>query len=139
MTPTLGTIADVLSILGFVLTVVVYVNVRKIKRGYLFVARVPELIEKLRINAAELVPLQLTFKDSTEQVQLTLGEAEGLLESIRSKVDGSPRAAVVRALKHVRRFPEKATASGLRETYVEIQKCLVVLREHERDLKWERS
>ncbi len=105
MSLTLGSIADVLTILGFILTVAVFLNVRKIKRGYLFTARVPELIEKLRAKTAELVPLQLTFKESSEQVQLALGEAEGLLESIRRKVDGSARAAVVRALKHVRRFP----------------------------------
>jgi hypothetical protein len=43
---------DIASLLSLVLTLLVYFNVRKLRRAYLFTARVPELTEELDSSRA---------------------------------------------------------------------------------------
>ncbi len=81
-------IGIIASILSLIISFFVLINVRRIRRSYLFRARVPELIEKLS-NTASSISEQLNYFDGmTVNISKTLGDAEVNLKSLKSKVKG---------------------------------------------------
>jgi hypothetical protein len=130
---------DIASLLSLVLTLLVYFNVRKLRRAYLFTARVPELTEELDSKAAELARLHATSEASKSQLQVVLAEIDVLSRSLRSKVDGDSRRAVKAVLVSITEYPGRESADAVWQVYVAMQKCLAELRQAQLDLKWDRQ
>lgn len=57
-----GFIADVFSLIGFVITLLVFRKVRSIQQDFLYTARVPELLNQLIENRASLERLLNLYK-----------------------------------------------------------------------------
>lgn len=131
--------SDIASIASLALTVLVYFNVRKLRRAYLFTARVPELIDELRAKASELLNLHGSGAQSKSQVQVVMAEADVLLRSLKSKVGGGSRSAVNTALIATAEYQMNDSAEIVLRVYVAIQKCLAELRQIQLDLKWDRQ
>jgi hypothetical protein len=130
--------SDVASIVSLVLTLLVYFNVRKLRRAYLFTARAPELIDELSAKASELLRLHGIGAQSKSQIQVVMAEADVLLRSMKSKVGGSSRSAVNAALTATAEYQMNDSAEIVLRVYVAMQKCLAELRQTQLDLKWDR-
>jgi hypothetical protein len=129
---------DIASIVSLVLTVLVYFNIRKLRRAYLFTARAPELIDELSAKASELLRLHGVGAQSKSEIQVVMAEADVLLRSMKSKVDGSSRSAVNAALTATAEYQMNDSAEIVLRVYVAMQKCLAELRQTQLDLKWDR-
>jgi hypothetical protein len=131
--------ADIASIVSLALTLLVYFNVRKLRRAYLFTARVPELIDELSAKASELLRLHGIGAQSKNQIQVVMAESDVLLRSLKSKVSGSSRTAVKAVLLATSEYEMNDSAEIVWRVYVAMQKCLVELRQTQLDLKWDRQ
>lgn len=80
----LGIVADILSILGFGLTLFVAVSVRSIRRDYVFRAIVPRLVEHLEGHATCLNDhiTDLDRPGAANIISVELKRAEATLESL---------------------------------------------------------
>jgi hypothetical protein len=131
--------SDIASIASLALTLLVYFNVRKLRRAYLFTARVPELTEELSSRASELARLHVTSAESRTQIQVLLAEVDVLMRSLKSKVDGSSRTSVKAVLLAIAEYEGNESADVVWRVYVAMQKCLAELRQTQLDLKWDRQ
>jgi hypothetical protein len=131
---------DIASLASLALTLLVYFNIRKLRRAYLFTARVPELTDELTSKASELLALMhVTSTDSKAQIQVVLAEGDVLLRSLKSKVDGPSRASVNAVLLAITEYQWNAVGNDSWRVYVAMQKCLAELRQAQLDLKWDRQ
>jgi hypothetical protein len=131
--------SDVASIASLGLTLLVYFNVRKLRRAYLFTARVPELTEELSGKASEISRLHRTSAESKSQIQVLMAESDVLLRSLKSKVSGNSRMAVRAVLLAIAEYQMNDSAEIVWRVYVAMQKCLAELRQTQLDLKWDRQ
>ena len=129
--------SDIASIVSLGLTLLVYFNVRKLRRAYLFTARVPELIEELSAKASSLASLH--GAQSKSQIQVLMAESDVLLRSLKSKVGGNSRAAVNAVLVATAEYQLNDSSDIVWRVYVAMQKCLAELRQTQLDLKWDRQ
>lgn len=130
--------SDIASLASLALTLLVYFNVKKLKRAYLFTARVPELTEELSGKASELFRLRVTSAESKSEIQVLMAESDVLLRSLKSKVSGSSRVAVKEVLLATAEYRLNDSADIVGRVYVAMQKCLAELRQTQLDLKWDR-
>lgn len=129
--------ADIASVVSLALTLLVYFNIRKLRRVYLFTARVPELTEELSGKASALALLRLTTAESKSDIQLLMAEAEVTLRYLRSKVAGSSKLAVKAVLRAINQYQVSQDADAVWQVYLAMQRCLVELRQTQLDLKWD--
>jgi hypothetical protein len=129
---------DIASLASLGLTLLVYFNVRKLRRAYLFTARVPELTDELSGKASELARLHVTNAESKSQIQVLMAESDVLLRSLKLKVSGSSRVAVKAVLIATAEYQLNDSADIVWRVYVAMQKCLAELRQTQLDLKWDR-
>lgn len=136
---TLTHIGSVASILGFLLTILIFLTLRSIRRFYVFTARVPELLKKLIKHARKISEYQKEFSNSQQEIELELAEAEVVLNSLKKKVSRQTKSAVNSTLKTVKAYNNSSNDSkSLWAVYVEMQKLITEIQELQSDLKWER-
>jgi hypothetical protein len=132
----LAILGDVASVIGFFLTIAVYIGLRRIRTFYVFRARVPELADRLREKASTIATLLADYEGSKQQIQIELAEVVVLARSVRDKSAGDPKVEAKQLLKLIQKRAEAADAAwGI---YVQMQTLLVTLREIQLDLKWEK-
>jgi len=131
-------IGSVASILGFLLTILIFLSLRSIRRFYVFTARVPELLSKLKKHAGEISKYQKEFSDSQQGIELELSRAEVVLKSLKKKVSRQTKSSINNVLKTVKTYNSFNDSKRLREVYIEIIKLIDEIEELQSDLKWER-
>lgn len=89
------------SIAGFLLSVFVLLAVRKIKKFYIFTARVPLVNEKLVDIASSISDHLNSFDGYTTKTFKILADAEINLKSLSRKVDGPLRKQVENLVKEI--------------------------------------
>ena len=136
---TFADISNAASILGLLLTILVFINLRSIKRSYIFTARAPELLEKLVKHGSNLSAYLKDFSNSRQEIELELAGAEIVLKSLRSKVGRRAKGSVKRVLKIVKSSNgTNHTQDSLWTIYLEMQKLITEIQELQSDLKWDR-
>ena len=102
-------IASVSSIASLILTFVIFLGIRKIKKFYIFTARVPELNNRLN-DIASKISLQLT--QNTTESTLTreiLADAEIVLKSLYKKVSSPLKGQVKKVINEIRSLEERGS------------------------------
>lgn len=136
---TLTDIGSAASILGFLLTIIIFLTLRSIRRFYVFTARMPELLKKLINHASKIAEYQKEFSNSQQEIELELAKTEVVLNSLKKKVSRQTKSAVNSMLKTVNTYNNSSNDSdSLWAVYVEIQKLITEIHELQSDLKWER-
>ncbi len=133
---TLALAADIASVMGLMVSAVVWLNVRKLRAFYTFRARVPEVIASLNERASNLSSLLSDFEGSRQSIELELAEAAVLIRSLAKKSSGAPRAAAESLASRIElNFPR--SASDARQLYVAIRTLLLTFKEVQSDYNWE--
>lgn len=136
---TLSNVASVITIIGFVFTVIMFFDIKSIKRYYFLAARLPEVAHKLEEHAEKIYQYSNDFDKSIKDVSLELGRLEVVLNSLRNKLDRRSRGTVVQLLEKIRLYkPKKDREKALFDIYIDISKILEELDELQKDAKWER-
>ena len=136
---TLSDVASVITIIGFVFTVIMFFDIKSIKRYYFLAARMPEVTEKLKVHASNINKYIDNFDGSIQEVSLEIARLDVVLSSLRNKVDRQSAKSVVQLQEKIRRYkPKKEGQEPLFEIYVDLHTILEELDELQRDAKWER-
>jgi len=126
------------SILGLLLTILIFINLWTIKRFYIFTARVPELLKKLCKHSGAIAEYHKDFSNSHREIDLELAGIEIILKSLKGKVIRKTKSSVNRVIKCVRNYNRIGQSQkDLWAIYVEIQKLITEIEELQSDLKWE--
>jgi len=135
----LSDIGSFASIISLVLTVIVFFNLRSIKRFYVFKARAPELLNKLIKQASNISSYQSDFLDSRHEIDLEIVQIEINLKSLEKKLPGSLKSSVKRVLKQLKRYDNQDNKpDSLWQFYIDLQKLIAEIHEFQSDLNWER-
>ena len=131
-------VGNLLSIVSFVLTIVVLLNVRKLRNAYKLRGRGPSLIKDLSKCASNLSGFLNDYNEFLPQINEELAKVKAKLRSMERKLGGSPKKSV----KHVIAYIDQCSISTqneeqVRETYVEIRNVVEELIENQKDLDWE--
>lgn len=81
-----GSIANLASMTSLLVSVFVAFKVREISRGFLFRARIPELIKTLKAQTRELVKHLDSVDENRGDIQAVLGRCKAAIESTREKL-----------------------------------------------------
>jgi hypothetical protein len=132
---------NIISFVGFVLTVWVAFSVRSIKNRYIFRARVPDHIANLGDYVERIVEHLNDFEHSKPEVEITLASIEVELRSLKGKLDwgSEPRKQVKQTLQRIKSYNVESFESKkrLRRIHVELHKIIETLNRLREDLRWE--
>lgn len=152
----LGTIS---SIAGLILSVFVLSAIKKIKKFYIFIARVPHDNEKLREIASSISSHLNNFDGYSKKTYEILANAEVALKSLGRKVDGPLKKQVSILVKDINsinkkqhplmkktfgilisggRQPDQSEKDFLEEIYVSLYKITKECSARYEDARWER-
>lgn len=95
----LGTLSSVISL---ILTVIIFINVKNIRKYYAFTARVPELSERIASNSSLLNNHLNSYNGMTVPIRTLLAETEVLLVSLSKNVDGSLKKDASYLIKNIK-------------------------------------
>jgi hypothetical protein len=131
-------VGNLLSIVSFVLTIFVLLNVRKLRNAYKLKVRGPLLIKDLSKLASNISSLRNEYNEFLPQLAEELGRVGVKLRAMKRKLSGDPK----RSVKHVLACIDQCEVNAqneeqIRRTYVEIIKVIEELKDHQKDLDWE--
>lgn len=151
----LGTFSSIVSLL---LTVIVYINIRKIRKFYLFTARMPQLCERIALKSSSLLEHLNSFSGVTVTIRTLLTEIEVLLASLNGIVDGVLRKQILALLKEIEAMDKsggifksyfsstlkdqvsavEVQRRNIENIYISLQKILATCSAKHEDARWER-
>ena len=99
----LGFLGSLASLLSLGLTLLVYWNIREIRRAYLYRARVPELLQTLGSHRSALSTFLTNFNESERDFHHQLPLLESTLHALEGKLGWwfSSHRRAVRAVRHL--------------------------------------
>lgn len=153
-------LASLSSVLSLLLTFAVFIGVRRIRKHYVFTARIPELIDRLGNHASQIS--SLLDSDSIEATSMyeTLAEAEVTLKSLKRKIGGSVKAEAGSLIKQISALRLSGSESGnwlpgfmsklgstpatnrenhIRRVYLAMYKITSECKEAYEDARWEQT
>lgn len=89
------------SIIGLILTIMIFINIKKIKGHYIFLARVPELIERLNTVASEISRKLNEQNFVLSDFYELLIDAETTLVTLKKKVSKDIRKDAIEIIKKI--------------------------------------
>jgi hypothetical protein len=134
----LSTTADLLSIIGFTVTVWVAIDLTLLKRRYLFRARIPELRDRLGDYASRVSSLMGSYPLSAAEVKIQLAEAEVFVRSLRKKTSGPPRRAASELLRLMRDRRAVRERDDVERIWTAMKILQLEIEDRLSDLEWSR-
>lgn len=126
------------SIIGLFLTIYLFFAIRTIKRNYLFRARIPALLKKLKKHASGISSALQRYEESDEQVANELSLAEVNLISLKGKTKGKIKATINEAVKDIQKYrKDGGSKKDLRAIYLSINMRIQEIENYREDDKWE--
>jgi hypothetical protein len=98
-----GTVA---TIIGLALTLKVLRDVRRLQTHYIFLGRVPELLNTLSTQASTISRLLSGLPESRDEIAHELAQCQANLKSLRTKVPGIQQRSVDELSAQIRRTLE---------------------------------
>lgn len=134
---TFTAIVNVLSVLGFAITIYVMIGVKQIKGHYTSRIRVPELKIQLIDLASQLGKLLNDYQSNRNQIECEMARIEPVLKAIKKRLGWTERGKVNEALKKLNE-QQKRTGSEVqvRMIYNLLHGIHAELEQWEIDKRW---
>jgi hypothetical protein len=133
-------VVNFVTIVGFVITVFVFIDVKRIKRYYKFVGRVPDLKKNLKQHATNINNYLNDYSNFGSEIQAEITLAEVTLKSLITKTDGQVKQSIISLLKDIQLFNStKGDEDLLRKIYLGMIKVEAEIVNVRKDQKWEMS
>jgi len=130
-------IVNVLSVIGFVITIIVMVGVRQIKGHYTSRIRVPELKLQLVNLASQLGTLLNDYLNNKDFIEVEIARVEPVLKAIKKRLGLTERDKVNEALKSLRQLERHGSNEArVRAIYNRLHGINAELEQWENDKKW---
>lgn len=154
----LAIFGSISSILSLALTFAIFLGIRKIKRFYIFTARVPDLNERLIKIASNISSALTSGSFDTTTLTEILADAEVTLKSLTRKVKNPLRSDANKIIKEIRNLErcngffckllgfwgsknapddEDSYENQIRKIYLDLYRLNAECREVYEDARWE--
>jgi hypothetical protein len=132
-------LVNVVSLIGFVLTIIVFLNVKRIVKYYVLLGRSPDLTSKIKKHSSNLSNYFNDFDNNRYSIHQELSLSEVTLKSLERKADGQVKKSVKDLGTKIRNFDWKnGSADDAREIHVGMLKLLEEFQDMRQDQEWER-
>jgi hypothetical protein len=144
--PWLSDLANILEVLGFLLTIWVLVETYSIRRTFALRGRTPQLRRSLATAARALPPLLRAWPGTKNETLAILANARAVLENLHRKLPRKERTAVAQLLSDLRerrvglfkRVPiSDYTDQEMWKLFADLQGVIASLEQREKDATWE--
>lgn len=130
---------NILSILGFLITIWIFFDVRNIKNYYIFRVRVPQHVKKLGSHLSKVAELMNDYDGMSPQIDIELVQIEVELESLKRKLDRKNAQPIKQLIAEVRMYSkDNKNLSYLRVIYLNLLKSIKRIEGLQEDLRWEK-
>lgn len=132
-------LGSISSIIGLLLTILIFCRLRHIHRNFLFQARFPVLNRKIKQHRSQLSTLLNTYDDSIDQIEIELKKCQSNLCSIKPKVIGSLRGHIKRLIKDIKNINRSSShppKEEIRKVHISLVFIEQELENLSEDLKW---
>lgn len=134
---TFTAIVNVLSVIGFVITIFVMLGVRQIKGHYTSRIRVPELKDKVVSLASQLGTLLNDYKNNKNHIELEIARIGPVLKAIKKRLSWTERNKVNETLKLLKKHESYGcNEERTRTIYNLLHGISAELEQWENDKKW---
>lgn len=133
----LNFIGNLASIFGLIITIVILINIKNIKKYYFSKIRIPQLNEALKNLSSNLRELGTNYPKSENDLKINLGRITVIVESLQKKVPREMRTIIKELLEKINKTEKRINQEKVGSLYIDIEKFLLKLEEHENDLEWE--
>ena len=138
--PTFTALVNAISVIGFIVTILVYLDVRNIKKAYIFAGRIPDLMKKLKKHSTNINSLLNDYEGSKSQILEELARTEITLKSLEKKTKGHLKRTTTLLIKEVKAYNSSTgTAENVRSIYINIIKVQEAITDYQQDQVWEIS
>lgn len=141
---TLSFVADILSLVGFFLTLAVFIGLRSIKNYYVLKGRLPDLIETLDTYASRLSTLSESEEEASErEVRLIMERTKVALGSLKKmKLNKEAKASIKTFASLINRYNTPSLPGARRpsgwDLYTKMSALADELRALQKEKEWER-
>lgn len=134
---TFTAIVNVLSVIGFVITIFVMLGVRQIKGQYTSRIRVPELKGEVSNLASQLGTLLNDYKNNKNHIELAIARIGPVLKAIKKRLGWTERNKVNEALRLLKKHESYGcNEDRIRTIYNILHGINAELEQWENDKKW---
>ena len=98
----LNYIGSVASIISFLISIYVLVELRQIRQYFLFRVRIPSLLKTLQLYASGMSRGLNNFEESRQEIETMLARCESTLRSLSPKLSGAEKRAANRLANSIR-------------------------------------
>jgi len=137
----LSDIGSIASILSFIIALIIFFNVKKIKNFYIFKVRVPDLNKKFENVVSNISNFLNDYENTTNSIDEETAKCEVVLKSLKKKLPRSLKKSIKNVIERLNNYqnrPYQKTEGNLREIYVNALKILEEIKYIQEDIKWER-
>lgn len=136
-TEPVAALANVSSIVGLCITLIVMFVVWEIRQRHDSLVRLPEIKAQLEERSSALSALLNDFEENTEAIASELARLEPVLKAVKKRLPLFGREAVNDALRKIAAVTDRVPTDNLvRGVYRSLQRILGDLYQRERDSMW---
>jgi hypothetical protein len=129
---------NLLSIIGFFISVYVYFDLKRLKKFYLFKGRSPDLCKQLSNHSSKINDYLGDFNNNIPNIDKELALAVITLKSIKRKTSGFIKQSISLLQKKINSYKSKEKSeSVLREIYIDMIQINEQIRDLMKDQNWE--
>lgn len=137
----LSDIGSIASILSFIIALIIFYNVKKIKNFYIFKVRVPDLNKKFENVVSNISNFLNDYENATNSIDEETAKCEVVLKSLKKKLPRSLKKSIKNVIERLNNYQNKSdqkTEDNLRDIYLSVLKILEEIKYIQEDIKWER-
>jgi hypothetical protein len=135
----LNEIAGLASILGLILTIFVFFNVRNIQNYYKKRIRLPQLLSKIGLNTNNITEYLNDYSGNINSILVELGKTESNLKTLNKNCNQNIKSECNRVIKNIKRTTIKdVTEEKIRSIHVSLHKIIESTINFQEDLNWEK-
>lgn len=136
--PSITALANVITIIGIFVTVSVFLDVRRIKKFYIFTGRITDLSKSLKQHSSKISEYLNDFDGFLPQILEELTRAEVVVKSLERKTNGQLKQSVGKLHKSILSYSsQQQNQDGLRSIYLAMIKIQDEIADYRKDQEWE--
>lgn len=130
-------LASILTIIGFIITLLLLHEAKEIRKSFIRKARIPEIVTDLERISKELITHLQNSQDGIRAAHESVHRAIGLLESIESKLSESDKVKVNAFISNTKKaIGGTLNEDGYWDIYSNLSAITTYLQQLAKDVRW---
>ena len=128
---------SIASLIGLILTVIIYLDLRRIKNSYIFRIKSPQFVRFLTSKTSALIDLAQDFPNNNKQINIELAKIDVRLNSMQVRTTGSAKKAVIELRERIKIFEQSPNEENFDRVFMLMIRVIDEIKELQQDLNLE--